>query len=89
MLFEVLCPEDKAYLITRVDKSQHLFVEIFPIVLTAYTILKNLPFHGQSAQKIRHPPKRKPAPFYYGTGFLYLNVSNQITIIFYTVPQNI
>ena len=44
--------KDKAYLSTTVNKSQHLFVEIFRIVLTAYTILKNPLFHAHNAQKI-------------------------------------
>ena len=35
----VLVAKDRCYLTTTFDKSQHLFVVIFLIVLTAYTIL--------------------------------------------------
>ena len=37
---KLLSVKDKAYLSTTFDKSQHLFVEIFPIVLTAYANYK-------------------------------------------------
>ena len=43
--------KDKAYLSTTFDKSQHLFVEIFPIVLTAYTICMKQRFIVQSAHR--------------------------------------